>query len=113
MDWVRPRCLQEELGLEPGNPAPERLDRPFPLQTPSGGSPALTPYRSMTRHGLRRSAKKGIDFQGPVTEASLAVRTVFETRHFCSRPVARCERFASASGQHLGPARLEGCGDRQ
>ena len=25
-----------------------RLDRPLPFLTPSGGSPALTPYRSMT-----------------------------------------------------------------
>ena len=41
-------ALQEALGLKPGNPAHLRLDRPFPLQTPSGGSPALTPYRSMT-----------------------------------------------------------------
>ena len=67
MDWARPRCLPEELGLKPGNPAPERLDRPLPLQTPSGGSPALTPYRSMTRQWIR--CKKGIDNEGPVTEA--------------------------------------------
>ena len=67
-------ACRRSLDGNPGNPAPERLDRPFPLQTPSGGSPALTPYRSMTRHGLRRSAKKGIDFQGPVTEASIAAQ---------------------------------------
>ncbi len=29
-------------------PRPIRWDRPFPFLTPSGGSPALTPYRSMT-----------------------------------------------------------------
>src|SRR5271166_921644 len=31
MDWVRPQCLQEGLGLKPGHPASLRLDRPFPL----------------------------------------------------------------------------------
>jgi hypothetical protein len=39
--------MQVELGLKPNYPAYLRLDRPFPLRTPSGGSPALTPYRSM------------------------------------------------------------------
>ena len=29
----------------------------------------LTPYKSMTRHGLRRSAKKGLTSMGPVTDA--------------------------------------------
>jgi hypothetical protein len=55
----------------PGNPAYLRLDRPFPLQTPSGGSPALTPYRSMTPAWMTALRRKGIDFQGPVTEASI------------------------------------------
>ena len=36
--------MQEEPGLKPGDPARLRLDRPFPLRTPSGGSPALTPF---------------------------------------------------------------------
>ena len=69
MDWVRPRCLQEELGLEPGNPAHQRLDRPFPLQTPSGGSPALTPYRSMTPAVTKR--KKGLTTRGPLQKQAL------------------------------------------
>jgi len=33
---------------EARQPRASRLDRPFPFLTPSGGSPALTPYRSMT-----------------------------------------------------------------
>ena len=69
MDWVRPRCLQEELGLEPGNPAHQRLDRPFPLQTPSGGSPTLTPYRSMTPAVTKR--KKGLTTRGPLQKQRL------------------------------------------
>ncbi len=87
MDWVRPRCLQEVLGLEPGNPAHQRLDRPFPLQTPSGGSPTLTPYRSMTPAGTKR--KKGLTTRGPlqkgpVTEASVLGREyVREIHHAC------------------------------
>ena len=46
-----------------------RLDRPLPSLTPSGGSPALTPYRSMTP--AVDTAKKGIDGGGPVTEAEI------------------------------------------
>jgi hypothetical protein len=68
MDWVRPQSLQEGLELKPGNPAHLRLDRPFPLLTPSGGSPALTPYRSMTP-AVDTAQKKGIDFKRPVKEA--------------------------------------------
>ena len=56
--------MQEELGLKPGDPARLRLDRPFPLRTPSGGSPALSPYRSMPPGRERR--KKGIDYEGPL-----------------------------------------------
>ena len=52
--------MQEELGLKPGDPARLRLDRPFPLRRPSGGSPALSPYRTQERR------KKGIDYEGPL-----------------------------------------------
>jgi len=45
------------------------LDRPLPSLTPSGGSPALTPYRSMTP--AVDTAKKGIDGGRPVTEAEI------------------------------------------
>ena len=98
MDWVRPQCLQEELGLKPGNPAHLRLDRPFPLQTPSGGSPALTPYRSMPPAWIRR--KKRVDFQGPVTEASIPltkamIRVIPSDAHECDFRRA-CRRHADA-----------------
>jgi hypothetical protein len=64
MDWVRPQLLQEVLGLKPGNPAHLRLDRPFPLQTPSGGSPALPRTEAWPRQWVRR--KKGLTPRGPL-----------------------------------------------
>ena len=62
-----------------------RLDRPLPFLTPSGGSPALTPYRSMTP--AVDTAKKGIDGGGPVTEADFprldSHRSGFDGIWFC------------------------------
>src|SRR5436853_6923930 len=39
----------------------------YPLQTPSGGGPAPTPYRSKTP--ANGTTQKGIDLSRPVTEA--------------------------------------------
>ena len=47
-----------------------RLDRPLPFLTPSGGSPALTPYRSMTP-GSGYGAKKGLTAEGPAESSSM------------------------------------------
>ena len=87
----------------PGNPAPERLDRPFPLQTPSGGSPALTPYRSMTRHGLRRSAKKGLTSRGPLQKQTFLAWPT-NSRGFCaaSRQMRPVKGFGLGSQADLG-----------
>ena len=96
--WIGPGrdACRRSLDGNPGNPAPERLDRPFPLQTPSGGSPALTPYRSMTRHGLRRSAKKGIDFQGPLQKPSIDVSRVKALRDAGEGPAAIAKELKMA-----------------
>ena len=95
--------FQEELGLKPGDPAYLRLDRPFPLQTPSGGSPALTPYRSMPP-AVETAQKKGLTSRGPLQKQTFPERGGRKQTSPRPKPISPVRRIPpSFASQGINP----------
>src|SRR6516162_7645618 len=71
MDWVRPQCLQEVLGLKPGQPRASKIGPALSSSNTIRRQPSADPGQKHAPAVETAQRKKGIDFQGPVTEAGI------------------------------------------
>ena len=65
MDWVRPQCLQEVLGLKPGQPRASKIGPALSSSNTIRRQPSADPVQKHDP-GSGRKRKKGLTTKGPL-----------------------------------------------